>query len=234
MITNNEVQRIKEVYRTYRESTNIQSRWAEGNRGNQAMLQERTYKLRQMLLCSGFFPLKNCRILEVGCGKGKILAGLIQLGALPNRLYGVDLLPDRIKEAKQKLPASHLRVCNAEKLYFHKVSFDLILLFTVFSSVLDPKMGHNVATEVNRVLKPGGVVVWYDFKYNNPFNPHVRGMTKKAIHRLFPDFDLHLKTLTLLPLLARHLGQFTPIIYPALSILPFLRTHYLGLLIKQK
>jgi hypothetical protein len=95
-------------------------------------------------------------------------------------------------------------------------------------------MASNVAREIDRVLAHGGAIVWYDFRYNNPWNPHVRGMRRQNIQSLFPGYTLHLKTLTLLPPLARRLGHLTSSLYPLLSSLPFLRTHYLGLLIKPK
>src|SRR5467141_3777561 len=33
-----------------------------------------------------------------------------------------------------------------------------------------------------------GAVVWYDFRYNNPYNHNVQGVTKELIRRLFPSF----------------------------------------------
>jgi len=90
-----------------------------------------------------------------------------------------------------------------------------------------------VLTEVRRVLMPGGTVLWYDFRYNNPWNPHVRGMTKRHIRQFFPGFEMHLRTITLLPPLARRLGRLTPVLYPLLAAIPPLRTHYLGLLLRR-
>ena len=123
---------------------------------------------------------------------------------------------------------------NAEQLGFPDGAFDLVLLFTVFTSILDDRMARSVAREVERVLKPGGAVVWYDFRYDNPWNPNVRGMTKATIRSLFADFELKLQMVTLLPPLARRLGRATSILYPVLAAVPLLRTHYLGLLVKPK
>ena len=93
-------------------------------------------------------------------------------------------------------------------------------------------MACHVAGQVERVLKPGGAVTWYDFRYNNPRNPRVQGMNKKRVQILFPQFELRLRTITLMPPLARRLGRLTLIIYPMLSKFVFLQSHYLGLLIK--
>ena len=102
------------------------------------------------------------------------------------------------------------------------------------SLILDGQMTGNVAFEVKRVVQPSGAVVWYDFRYNNPRNPNVRGMTRRHIRNLFPDFQMYLRTITLLPLVARHLGRLTQVVYPVLAAMPPVRTHYLGLLVKPR
>jgi ubiquinone/menaquinone biosynthesis C-methylase UbiE len=229
-----EIRRLAQVYHTYRTSASIQARWDESNPGNRAMLQERQRALKRLLGAHGFLPLASQKVLDVGCGSGKVLASLLEMGAEPDCLYGVDLLPDRIAEASRCYPMLRFQCANAEDLDFPDAHFNLVLLFTVFSSILDDRMAHNVAREVHRVLKPGGAVLWYDFRYNNPWNPHVRGMTRRHIHQFFPDFEVRLHTITLLPPLARRLGRLTPAVYPLLSSIPFLCTHYLGLLIKRQ
>ena len=232
MPTNHEVERLTQVYHTYRESYAIQAQWDESNPGNRAILQERQRAIRRLLSVHGFLPLADRRVLEAGCGSGKVLASLLELGARPENLYGVDLLPERIAEAKQCYPYFQFQCANAEQLEFPDASFDLVLLFTVFSSILDGQMAGNVTHEVSRVLRLGGAVLWYDFRYNNPRNPNVRGITKRQIETLFPVFHMRLRTITLLPPLARRLGRLTPMLYPVLAAIPPLRTHYLGLLVK--
>ena len=232
MLTDHEVQRLKQVYNVYRESQAIQAQWDESNLGNHAILRERQRAIRSLLSTHGFLPLTSCRVLEVGCGSGKVLASLLELGARPENLYGMDLLPERIAEAQKHYPDLQFQCANAEQLEFPNAHFDLVLLFTVFSSILDGQMACNVAHEVSRVLRPGGAVLWYDFRYNNPRNPNVRGMTKRHIETLFPDFHMRLRTITVLPLLARRLGRLTSVLYPVLAAIPPLRTHYLGLLVK--
>ncbi len=232
MSTDHEVERLTHVYRTYRESHAIQAQWDESNPGNRAILRERQWAIRHLLSTHGFLPLTGRRVLEVGCGSGKVLANLLELGARPENLYGVDLLPERIAEAEQHYPDLHLQCANAEQLEFPDASFDLVLLFTVFSSILDGQMACKVAHEVSRVLRPGGAVLWYDFRYDNPRNPNVRGMIKRHIETLFPGLHMRLHTITLLPPLARRLGRLTPVLYPVLAAIPPLRTHYLGVLVK--
>jgi ubiquinone/menaquinone biosynthesis C-methylase UbiE len=227
-----EIDRLKRVYQNYRESPTAQLKWDESNLGNRAILRKWHRKTHFLLEDHGFWPLTGKRILEIGCGTGNVLASLLEFGANAEDLLGVDLLPDRIAEAQKRYPHIGFECANAEQLDFTDASFDLILVSTVFSSILDSGMAKNVAAEVCRLLKPGGAVLWYDFRYNNPRNPHVKGMTKHHIRALFPGLIIHLHTITLLPPLARRLGLLTTAIYPLLSAIPVLRTHYLGLLIK--
>jgi ubiquinone/menaquinone biosynthesis C-methylase UbiE len=232
MCTHQEVRRLAEVYRAYRESQATRAQWNDRNPGNHAIREEWQRVARDLLTVHGLLPLTDRKILEVGCGTGKVLADMVHFGAQPDNLYGVDLLADRITEARQAYPDLCLECANAEHLEFQDASFDLVLLFTVFSSILDEGMARNVGSEVRRVLRPGGAVLWYDFRYNNPQNPNVRGITRRRIHDLFPGFTMHLRSITLLPLLARRLGRFTKLLYPVFSAIPPLRTHYLGLLVK--
>jgi ubiquinone/menaquinone biosynthesis C-methylase UbiE len=119
---------------------------------------------------------------------------------------------------------------NAAALSFDAATFDLILFFTVFSSVLDDSLRQDMAAEALRVLKPGGAIVWYDLRLPNPGNKEVRPLSRKAIGTLFPTLTPHLQATTLLPPLARRLGRATGKLYPVLSRIGWLRTHYVGLL----
>lgn len=226
-----EVERIKQVYRGYREEGR-QSLWRLENPGNAMIYRERQQTLQALLDEAGFLPLTHLKVLEIGCGSGGVLATLLEWGALPENLYGVDLLADRIDEARTRYPGMHFECANAESLPYEDQTFDLVLFFTVFSSILDQSMRQNVARESLRVLKKTGAILWYDFRYNNPANPNVRGMTIADIRRLFPDSQMTLRTITLLPPLARRLGKTTPWLYPELSKVSFLRSHYAGLIYK--
>ena len=232
MESSSEVQRIRSVYHEYACHGLGNSKWSSSNPGNEAIIRERNQKILDFLLNAGFLPLSERRILDVGCGTGGVLAMFNEWGAKPNNLFGVDLLPERVQRAQAKYPDFSFQLANAESLPFTDGNFDLVVLFTVFTSILDPSMATNIAREIARILRRAGAILWYDFRFNNPFNPHVRGATKKSILQLFPGFDLHLKPITLLPPLARRMGRMTDFFYPPLARLPFLRTHYLGLLRK--
>ncbi len=227
-----EVARVRKVYRQYAAWGLGQSRWSSANKGNQAIQLERERKTQQLLMRAGFFPLSERRILDVGCGTGEQLDLFLDWGARPENLFGIDLLPERIRVAQQKLPKASFQTANAESLPYEDAAFDLVSVFTVFTSILDRQMAANVSLEIARVLKTGGAVLWYDFRMNNPLNKHVGGVTRKQIQNLFPGFGMALETISLLPPVARRLGAATEHLYSPLQALSFLRTHLLGLLTK--
>ena len=82
------------------------------------------------------------------------------------------------------------------------------------------------------MLKPGGVVLWYDFRFNNPRNLEVRGIEAAEIRSLFPECSVDLKKVTLAPPLARRVVPISWTSAELLEKLPFLRTHYLGVIRK--
>ena len=234
METRSEVDRLKEVYRGYSVRGFGQSKWSAANRGNQAILKELNLKMREALRRTGFFPLGKLRILDVGCGAGEHLAVFAEWGASQQNLFGIDLIPDRIRAARRNSPRITFQLANAEALPFADRSFDLVSVFTVFTSILNDRMAVNSCREINRILSGGGAVLWYDFRMDNPFNQHVRGISRKHIQNLFPGFAISLETISLLPPLARRLGSLTNLLYPCLRSFPFLRSHYLGVLTKPR
>lgn len=231
-MSEHEVERLREVYRDYEARGLSTTRWGEQNRGNRAIMAERRRVMRGLLDSHGLLPLGDRELLEVGCGSGHVLAGMQDLGASPERLHGVDLLPGRVESARRDHPGLDVREANAEQLPFADGSFDLVMLFVVFSSILDEAMQQNVARECARVLRSGGHVLWYDFRYDNPSNAHVRGVSRRELQRLFPGFGLDLRTLTVVPQVVRRLGPLTEVAYPLLAAVPPLRTYYMGLLRK--
>ncbi|NLG19705.1 MAG: class I SAM-dependent methyltransferase, partial [Fibrobacter sp.] len=76
------------------------TRYSYFNKGNLFIVQEKQRKLLDLLHRQGFRSLKEMKILEVGCGNGGWLRDFVQWGAHSENLYGIDLLKDRIEEAK--------------------------------------------------------------------------------------------------------------------------------------
>lgn len=177
--------------------------------------------------------LQSISILDVGCGDGNMLRRLVLWGALPENLCGVDLLESRIERARYLSPNIRFLTCNAASLPFPDNSWDLVLLFTVISSILDENLQKQVAAETLRVVRPGGAILWYDF-WINPTNPDTRGVSARQTRHLFPNCPVRLRRTTLAPLIARRLARFSWPLCWALESLPPLCTHYMGLIYKLK
>jgi ubiquinone/menaquinone biosynthesis C-methylase UbiE len=225
-----ETERIARAYRELEATAG--SRYDLHNKGNQMVLAERRRLAKKLLAGAGWVPLGERRVLEVGCGTGTELAWLLELGASPSRLAGVDLLPDRVAAARAAFPQLEFHQGNAEHLDFADASVDLVMALTVFSSILDPSMASNIAVEIQRVIRPGGALLWYDFRYDNPANHNVRGVGARRVRSLFPRLEGRLHSLTVLPPLVRRLGPLAPAAYPVLAIAPPLRSHLFALLRK--
>jgi SAM-dependent methyltransferase len=226
----NEVHRIRMVY-AERDGAH---RSRKDYPARQRMLRERNETMERVLGERLEYPLSECRVLDVGCGDGGVLGWFIRKGIPPENLFGIDLIPDRIKIARETYPTLTFVEGNAEQLAFPDAWFDLVLVFTVFSSILDGAMARNVARSIGRVLTNRGAVVWHDLRYPNPWNPAVRAMTKPRIRELFPSFELALESIYLLPPIANHLGRLTDLTYPMLASIPVLRSHYFGLLLRSR
>jgi len=173
--------------------------------------------------------LRQQKILEIGCGTGYWLRRLIDWGAQPTNLMGVDLLPERISEATTLSAPGVKFICrSAADTGVPNQSIDLVLQFTVFTSILDNALRRAVAREMVRVLKPDGLIIWYDYHVNNPRNPNVRRVPKSEIKVLFPDCLLGLRRITLAPPISRFVAPYSPLACLILRKLPFLCTHYLA------
>jgi SAM-dependent methyltransferase len=225
-----ETDRIARAYQDLEQRAG--SRWSAANKGNQAILAERRNLTRRLLDAAGWIPLGDRDVLEVGSGHGSELAWLREIGASTSHLVGVDLLADRVAVARTSYPDIDFRVGNAEHLEFADETFDLALALTVFSSIFDSTMAANIAAEIVRVLRPGGALLWYDARYDSNTNRNVRGVSARKVRSLFPNLEGELASITLLPPLARRMGRLTGLGYPALSRVPPLRSHLLGLLRK--
>jgi SAM-dependent methyltransferase len=191
-------------------------------------VQERQRALVRCLDRAGLRPVADKRVLEIGCGDGSNLIELIGLGFAPENLVGNELLPDRLDRARGRLPAAvTLRAGDASTLDLPAGSFDVVLQSTVFTSILDDDFQQTLAARMWDLVKPGGGVLWYDFVWDNPGNPDVRGVPVGRVRRLFPGGTFRHWRVTLAPPIGRRLCRLAPALYPAVNALPFLRTHVL-------
>ncbi len=222
-----DLERLRREY-TRRSSAVSGDRYSLANPAHLYTVQRRQRATVGMLRRHGL-SLTGKRILEVGCGHGEILYEYLGFCAGSSQLYGSDLIFDRIEKAHGWLSLIPLTCADGQLLPYAASSFDLVLQYTVLTSILDEGIKHNLAAEMQRVLNPGGLIIWYDF-WLNPTNPQAKGIRPAEIHRLFPDCDIHLRRVTLAPPITRRL---IPPFWGLASLLGSFRifnTHYLALI----
>jgi ubiquinone/menaquinone biosynthesis C-methylase UbiE len=182
----------------------------------------------RLLRESGASPIAEASIADIGCGNGQWLLEFLQWGAVAANLHGIDLLNERVSHARQRLAGTDLRCGDARNLPWPDSSFDLVTQFTMFSSILDLGMQTAVASEMMRVLRPGGRILWYDCRYSNRgfgASPSVRGLNRDRIRNLFPGCSIQFASATLMPPLSRFVARHSWTLAAALESLRFTRTH---------
>ncbi len=100
------------------------------------------------LVRAAFEPLGE-RVLDLGCGEG---ATLCHLGEPPGAT-GLDLFPEKIEFARQRLPACRFVVGSVYELPFENAAFDHVLVRDVIHHLDEPA---RLVEEAARVLPKGG------------------------------------------------------------------------------
>lgn len=219
-----QLDRIRAVYAEYARDGGRGRLWDLSNRGYARFRGESQRAIAHLVAAE--LP-GGGRVLDVGCGTGELAEAVRQLR--PDVDWtGVDLLREAIELAMAAHPWASWLHSTADELPFREDGFDAAIASTLFSSLPSEPLAAAVASEIARVLKRHGALVWYDLRYGNPANRAVHGVSSRDIMRLFPGWELHLRSMTLMPPLARRLGVLTPVLYPVLSSLPPLRSHLIG------
>jgi len=172
--------------------------------------------------------LGSLRLLELGCGSGKNLLRFLQLGFSGDNLVGNDLIDERLLAARKLLPQEvRLIPGDASQIDCPGASFDIVFQSMLCSSILDDALLAKICTRMWDLVRPGGGVLWYDFTFNNPSNPDVRGITFAQLRKLFPASYFRRWRVTLAPPLSRRITRLHPTLYNWLNLIPLLRTHIL-------
>ena len=191
-----DLDRARRVYGERDAASPAQSRYDPLVPGALFRLQEREWTFADLFRRAGIRTLSGLDLLEVGCGSAASLARFTGLGAAPARLSGIDLMEDRIEAAREVLPQADLRQGSAHALPFPDGRFDVVAQLTLFSSVVDPGLQEAIVAEMRRVLRPGGVILWYDAHRSSP-SPDFVPIGAKRLAALFPGCEIDRRHVTL-------------------------------------
>lgn len=105
------------------------------------------------------------KVLELGCGTGYFTREIVATGA---QITAIDISPDLLNIARSEIQSANItfKVDNAYELSFANETFDTV----VGSSVLHHLNIGKAISEMYRVLKPGGIIV---FTEPNMLNPQI-------------------------------------------------------------
>jgi undecaprenyl-phosphate 4-deoxy-4-formamido-L-arabinose transferase len=108
----------------------------------------------QVLLALGDGGLAGLRVLDAGCGAGRMLEELSERGALP---MGLDISSEALRLARRR---GDFRLARASVLALPvaRDSFDACVCLDVLSNV-EPKSASLMLEELYRALRPGGVLI---------------------------------------------------------------------------
>lgn len=212
--------KIIEDYKKY--DPEYAKKWGMDIKGNQFMHWDKCAYF-DALARSHFNNISEVKVLDMGCGLGHELNRLKEVGFSAKNLYGVDINADRIKKAQSDYPDISFKTISAIETGYDNDSFDIVMLYTVFSSIPDKGLKHKIAQEAARIVKPGGMIVIYDMRYPNPMNSKINPLRLKEVSELFDGLSAACSSITLIPQLARRLTSRT--VYNLLHKLPFLRSH---------
>ena|SRR5271157_2882170 len=95
------------------------------------------------------------RVLEIGCGIGRLFAGLSQRFG---DVWGIDISPAMVEQGRAQCPVKATwLVGDGQSLHgIPDASIDHVLSFEVFGHVPDPAIIHSYFLETWRVLRPEG------------------------------------------------------------------------------
>jgi len=113
-----DLERLKAEYGRRAASPDDRRRYSLFNPAHLFAVQQRQRQTLQILRRRGLETLAGKRVLEVGCGRGGILHEYLGYGVAARDLVGIDLLEDRLTEARRGLPGVPLANCDARRLPF--------------------------------------------------------------------------------------------------------------------
>ena len=153
------VEKTKKLYDGFRDDPKIISSWSplEPNIID--------YHCRQ-LECFGELlknlQLSSFKVLDFGCGSGRLIRDLIEFGVKTDSIKGLEIEQKLIDLAYSFLPINIYHKFNGIEIPFSDSTFDMVCQSTVFSSIADDDFQHHLAQELLRVTKAGGYILWWD------------------------------------------------------------------------
>ncbi|MFA0814868.1 MAG: class I SAM-dependent methyltransferase [Anaerofustis sp.] len=110
------------------------------------------------------YVAKYDAVLDVGCGYGRIMNMLAEDGY--RNLIGTDFSEKLLERGRLQSPELLFRLQSDRELPFESDRFDAVILAAVLTCILKDDDQQYLLSEINRVLKPRGIIYVNDFLLN--------------------------------------------------------------------
>lgn len=132
------------------------------------------------------FVDRQARILDFGCGYGRTMVQLAEAGYA--NVTGIDFSSALIERGKQENPALDLAAYPGGPLPYADDSFDAATMLAVFTCMPKTSQQAEALLELQRVLRPGGLLYVNDFLINRDrrnLDRYRRGQERHGIYGIF-------------------------------------------------
>jgi SAM-dependent methyltransferase len=118
----------------------------------------RTLRPAEVLLLTRYRDALSGRVLEVGCGAGRLLGYLVALGG---EVHGLDISPAMVAECQRAYPQADVRVGDLGAISASAEGvFDAILAGDNVLDVFGDSERRRVLSELRALVAPGGVLIF--------------------------------------------------------------------------
>ena len=93
---------IQRQYAEYDRSVRCRPQWSPLAEGEADYRAQQVRAISRMMRRTGRLDLAGLRILDVGCGSGRLLRVMVDMGATPADCVGVEIQPHLVEAAKQR------------------------------------------------------------------------------------------------------------------------------------
>ena len=187
--------------------------------GGREMLVAERRRLVEQLVRATLPPFSQLTVCDVGCGRGSDLERWRALGVAEERLFGTELIDERVQAARRALPRASIAPVEGYEIPFPDDSFNLVSASLVLSTIRDRSGRAALLAEMSRVTRAGGLLAIYDFRVRKPWNRNVVAMSGSELAAALGPPDAEIR-----------LGPFLPLLDPALKLPGGLRGPTIGLL----
>lgn len=140
------------------------------------------------LMWLGRYLGPRSRILDYGCGYGRTLGELTQAGY--QNVVGVDFSKAMLGRCREELPRASLIRNDGRTLPFEGASLDAVLLFAALTCIPHPEAQRALMAELERVLRPGGILYISDLLLNEDARNRERYESYAQVYGVYGVFEL--------------------------------------------